>query len=428
DEAFGEIPRGPYRVVFLDAGCLGAGARRALSRIKKTDPLAEVVICSDGEAEKQGIDWILAGGSDILTMPLQAEAVRLVLQKAVASLRLRRETYLLEKKLEKKYVFQGIIGKSPALREALSLAGKVARHFSVLLICGETGTGKELVAAAVQRLSPRRQNKMVVCDSTAIPENLFESELFGHVRGAFTGAVRDKRGLFEEADGGILFLDEIGELPLPVQAKLLRVLETHEVRRLGATESRKVDVRIITATNRRLEELVGKREFREDLYHRLNKVVIQLPPLRERPEDILLLTRHFIDHFSRKFGKPVRGCSQRVQKLFAHHPWPGNVRELRNVIERAVILCDKDFIDLDNLPATHRDSPGIQWKRFSGRQTGRPTLKELEKDYISFLLEENRYNIRETARLLDINRSTLYEKLKEYGIQVKRLTGRPSLR
>jgi len=423
DEPLKEIRTGHYRVVFLDAGGLGGGTRRLLNAIKKADPLAEVVICADRETERKGIDWILAGGSDILSMPLQAEAARLVLQKAASSLRLRRETYLLEKKLEKKYVFQGIIGKSPTLREALSLAAKVAKHFSILLICGETGTGKELVAAAVHRLSPYRHRKMVVCDSTAIPENLFESELFGHVRGAFTGAVREKRGLFEEADGGILFLDEIGELPLQVQAKLLRVLETHEIRRLGSTECRKVDVRVITATNRRLDELVEGKEFRQDLFHRLNKVVIQLPPLRERPEDIILLTRFFVDLFSKRFGKPMRGCSQRVQKLFASHPWPGNVRELRNVIERAVILCDKDFIDLDNLPATHRDSPGIQWKRFSGRQTGRPTLKELEKDYISFLLEENKYNIRETARLLDINRSTLYEKLREYGIPIKRRSG-----
>ncbi len=416
----GEMQKGSFQVIFLDADDLGAGTRRLLGFIKKTDPLTEVVICANRATERLGIDWILAGGSDLLSKPLRDEAVRLVLQRTSAGLRLRRETYALERKLEKKYVFQGIIGKNPVLREALSLARKVAGHFSVLLLCGETGTGKELVAAAVHRLSPFAQKKIVVCDCTAIPEHLFESELFGHVRGAFTGAVRDKKGLFEEADGGILFLDEIGELPTTVQSKLLRVLETHEIRRLGSTESRRVDVRIITATNRKLEELILKKEFREDLFHRLNKVVIQLPPLRERTEDIILLVRHFIDHFNEKFDKSIRGCTQRVQKLFIHHPWPGNVRELKNIIERAVILCEKDFIDLDDLPASHRDSPGIQWKKFSGRQTGRPTLKALERDYIAFLLEENRFNIRETAILLDINRSTLYEKLREYGIAIKR--------
>jgi transcriptional regulator with PAS, ATPase and Fis domain len=285
------------------------------------------------------------------------------------------------------------------------------------LIAGETGTGKELVARAIHKLSSTKTKKLVVCDCVAIPENLFESELFGYSKGAFTGADRDKKGLFETANGGNIFLDEIGEIPVSVQAKLLRVLEHRQFRPLGSNETQSVKVRVIAATSKNLREGIKKGTFREDLFHRLNKVEIFLPPLRKRTEDIPLLVRHFVATNSRNLEKELKGISRQTQKLFQKYPWPGNVRELENVLESASILTKKNYIDIPDLPKylqEYHDSldkiPFIEREELS-------TLEDLEKDYIIHILKHTENNLRRAAKILDISRTTLYAKLKKYGIR-----------
>jgi transcriptional regulator with PAS, ATPase and Fis domain len=285
-----------------------------------------------------------------------------------------------------------------------------------VLITGETGTGKEMIARAIHRLSPREGKKLVICDCTAIPDNLFESELFGYAKGAFSGADKDKRGLFEEADKGVIFLDEIGEIPFTIQAKLLRVLETQQFRPLGSTEEKKIDVRIIAATNRDLREAIKKKQFREDLFHRLNKVEIHVPPLREKLEDIPLLVRHFLQKFNKKYDKEVKGVSREVQKLFLNYGWPGNIRELENVLESTLMVIAKDFIDVADLPKYLRESqssrriiPFISPEKLS-------TLENLEKEYISYLLRMTGNNLRQTAKVLGISRTTLYNKMSRFGL------------
>jgi len=303
--------------------------------------------------------------------------------------------------------------------EIFSLIQNIAQYFTSVLITGETGTGKELVARAIHKLSGTKNRKFIVCDCVAIPENLFESELFGYTKGAFTGADQDKRGLFETAHEGIIFLDEIGEIPLSIQAKLLRVLEHRQFRPLGSNEVRSVEVRVIAATSRNLREGIKKGDFREDLFHRLNKVEIPLQPLRKKPEDIPLLVRHFLNIFGKNLSKDIKGISRQVQKLFQKYPWPGNVRELENVLESASILTKKDYIDIADLPKycqEYYDSldqiPLIEREELS-------TLEDLEKDYIIHILKLAENNLRQAAKILDISRTTLYSKLRKYGIRQK---------
>ncbi|HSB35830.1 MAG TPA: sigma-54 dependent transcriptional regulator, partial [Thermoanaerobaculia bacterium] len=343
------------RVVLVDPGDSVAAGLVVLKKIKKADALVDVLIGGPPLGRDGVLDIIHAGATDYVPKPYERDILRDVLGRISRKSELRRETLHLEKKLERKYVFQGLVSRNPTMLEIFSLIENIAKYFSSALITGETGTGKEVVARAIHGLSPHGDRPLVVCDCASVPENLFESELFGYRKGAFTGADRDKPGLFEEADGGTIFLDEIAEIPVAVQAKLLRVLESREFRPLGASESATVDVRVLAATNRDLGERVRAGAFREDLFHRLNKVVIELPPLRERLEDIPLLVRHFLHGASRSFSKDVRGVSREVQKLFLKYGWPGNVRELANVLESAAMLCKKDFIDVANLPKYLRD-------------------------------------------------------------------------
>jgi transcriptional regulator with PAS, ATPase and Fis domain len=296
------------------------------------------------------------------------------------------------------------------------LIEKVAKHFTSVLITGETGTGKEMVARAIHKLSPNASCRLIICDCVSIPESLFESELFGYMKGAFTGADKNKKGLFEEANEGIIFLDEIGEIPPSIQAKLLRVLEQREFRPLGSTETKRVNVRVIAATSRNLREGIQEGTFREDLYHRLNKVEIHLPPLRERTEDIPLLARYFLNDYSKAFNKELKGVSQKVQKLFLKYEWPGNVRELENVLERAAMLAKSHFIDISDLPQYLQDSlPSLTKIPFMSKEH-LSTLDELEKEYIIYLLNLVGNNLKKTAKILNISRTTLYNKLKKYDI------------
>jgi DNA-binding NtrC family response regulator len=416
EDIFAFIRDNQIRVSILDLEKAGKDAQALLGKIKKFDPLIDVIIVGRPLAADRVLDWIHQGATDYLARPLELGTVEQVLEKICEKRSLRRETYLLEKKLEKKYNFQGMVSKNLYMQEIFGLTEKISRHFHSVLITGETGTGKEMIARAIHRLSPREGKKLVICDCTAIPDNLFESELFGYAKGAFSGADKDKRGLFEEADKGVIFLDEIGEIPFTIQAKLLRVLETQQFRPLGSTEEKKIDVRIIAATNRDLREAIKKKQFREDLFHRLNKVEIHVPPLREKLEDIPLLVRHFLQKFNKKYDKEVKGVSREVQKLFLNYGWPGNIRELENVLESTLMVIAKDFIDVADLPKYLRESqssrriiPFISPEKLS-------TLENLEKEYISYLLRMTGNNLRQTAKVLGISRTTLYNKMSRFGL------------
>jgi DNA-binding NtrC family response regulator len=413
------LKKNAIHIVFID---LDFGKRQKkgmelIAKIKTFDNMIDVLILGKPIPEEHVVEWIGRGATDYLSEPLQLETLEHILVTISRKRKLRKDTLGLEQKLEKKYCYQGIIGKSPYMLEIFSLIQNIARYFTSVLITGETGTGKELIARAVHKLSDTKNRKFIVSDCAAIPESLFESELFGYTRGAFTGADRDKKGLFETADQGIIFLDEIGEIPLSIQSKLLRVLEHRQFRPLGSNETRTVDVRVIAATSKNLREEIKKTTFREDLFHRLNKVEISLPPLRNRNEDIPLLVRHFLALNKKNLSKDVNGITRQAQKLFLQYPWPGNVRELENVLESASILTKKSYIDIPDLPPylqEYHDSlgkmPFIERKELS-------TLEDLEKDYIIHVLNLTENNLRKAAKILDISRTTLYSKLKKYGIR-----------
>ncbi len=307
--------------------------------------------------------------------------------------------------------FEGLVGAAPAMRELFDFVIRLAPYPTTALIIGESGTGKELVAHAIHRLSPRSQRPLVVCNCTTLAPSLIETELFGHVRGAFTGADRDRKGLFEAAHGGTLFLDEIGDLPLSAQAKLLRVLEAREIRRVGATEATPVDVRVVAATNRDLAGLVACGEFRDDLYYRLNVGTVLLPPLRERLRDLEPLVRHFIIRCNHRLGRGVTGISPDALQLLERHPWPGNVRELANVIERAIVAATGNLILREHLPPLFRQAGGE-----THAAPAPLTLEAAERDQILKALDAAGGKRIAAARMLGLSRRTLYRKLDRHGI------------
>ena len=404
------------RIVLVDSGEVHQEAESLLKKLKHFDSLIDIVIMGQGLDSEAVLSWIRLGATDCIALPLEPATISEVLTRISEKRTLRRETFQLEKKLEKKYVFQGIVSRNPTMLEVFGLIENIAKHFTSVLITGETGTGKEMVARALHATGPYREKNLVICDCASIPESLFESELFGYRKGAFTGADRDKRGLFEEADNGLIFLDEIAEIPIAVQAKLLRVLENHQFRPLGANENMSIDVRVIAATNRDLDDAIRNGTFREDLFHRLNRVEIHLPPLRERLEDIPLLVRHFVQTHSKSHSKSVRGVSRDVQKIFLRYGWPGNVRELENVLESASMMCKKDFIDVPDLPKHLRDFKAPEGGLSFLRKESLSTLDSLEKEYITYLLKVTKNNLRRTAKILGISRTTLYNKMAKFKL------------
>ena len=390
-----------------------------LEKIKNFDPQIDIILIGESIPASEMISAIKNGAFDYLVRPANAEKLTEILLRIKSKVDLRKETYHLESKLAEKYVFEEMAGKSPGMLEVFALIEKVAKYPSSILITGETGTGKEMVSRAIHNLSGRRENKLVPCDCTAIPETLFESELFGYVKGAFTGALVAKGGLFKEAHLGTVFLDEIGEIPLTFQTKLLRVLEERQFRPLGSNAIVHVDVRVISATSRDLRENIKQRNFREDLFHRINIVEIHIPALRERKEDIPLLCRCFLDKYNRKFNKQIKGISQRAQKNFLHHPWPGNVRELENLIERAVMLCQDKFIDHKDLPEGFiKDALGMEKTDDLPYPFLNLPLMEMEKRHILETLKATNENKQKAARILGLTRQALYRKLKKLNIPI----------
>jgi DNA-binding NtrC family response regulator len=410
------IKANDIRIALLDSEDPPAADLERLKNLKKFDPRLTVIVAGPRAPADELLDWIREGASDVLFRPIDIATLADVLQRTIDRCLLRRETFLLERRLEKKYVFHGMVSRNPAMFEIFGRIGSIAKLFTSVLITGETGTGKDLVARAIHGLSDVRKKRLVVCDCASIPETLFESELFGYVRGAFTGADRTKRGMFEEAQGGTIFLDEIGEIPPPVQAKLLRVLENRQFRPLGSNEVRQADVRVIAATNRDLGQSIKAGIFREDLLHRLNRVAIHLPPLRERIEDVPLLIRHFLEILNRAYGKNLKGVSRDVQTLFHRLSWPGNVRELENALQSAAMVTKKDFIDLGDLQKNLREAAVAPRRTPVAFGEGLATLDDVEKDYIAYVLKAAGHNLKKTAGILGISRTTLYNKLAKYGL------------
>ncbi len=379
-----------------------------IKEIKAKYPVVEMILLTaygnipDGiQAMKNGaFDYIVKGDDNNKVLPL--------LSKATEQVKLRKRILQLESVTGKKYTFDSIIGTSKAILSAIALAKKVAPSEATVLLLGETGTGKEVFAQAIHNGSSRKGKTFLALNCSAFSKELLESEIFGHVAGAFTSAVRDKKGLLEEADGGTLFLDEIGEMPADLQSKLLRVLETSEFIKVGDTKTVKVNVRFIAATNRNLKEEVNAGKFREDLYYRLNVFAIELPPLRDRKNDIEPLAYYYVSQFAAKTGKPVKGISRDAVQLLLQHRWKGNIRELKNIIERAVILEDGKDITTNSLPFDILSAADSNAYPFD--------LASVEKLHIQKVLQHTNGNKTETARLLNIGLTTLYRKMEEYTI------------
>lgn len=412
EDIFASVKDKEIKIILLDFVREEIQDTELIKGIKSFDPLVEIISIGEPVSSFKIGELINLGISEYINRPLKIDEVQSALERIENKKTLRKDTFLLEQELNRKYVFHGMVGKNPFMLETFALIEKIARYPVNVFISGSTGTGKEMVAKAIHELSQRNKKKFVVCDCTTIPENLFESELFGYVKGAFTGADKMKKGLFEEAEQGTIFLDEIGDLPFPVQAKLLRVLEEKHFRRLGSTELISLDIRIVSASNRDLKLGIKNRTFREDLYHRLHVVDINLRALKDRKEDIPLLSRHFLDNCKKKFNKDTRGMSQRVQKILLSHDWPGNVRELENVIEHSVALCQKSFIDIEDLPKYLQKLSIVEESSVS--EVGNlSTLEDMEKEYIAKVMKSVGGNINQSAQILGISRYTLYRKLKK---------------
>jgi DNA-binding NtrC family response regulator len=394
-----------------------------LERIMEFDPSTEVILMTAHYSTESAVEAIKKGASDYLNKPISIAALRERVGKLVAEARKQQRSRQLEGELLASSEFEGIIGRSPVMCEMFPQIRRVAPHYRTVLITGETGTGKDLVAQAFHRLSPVSAGRYVVLNCSAVVETLFESELFGHVKGAFTGATNDKAGLFEHAHGGTLFLDEIGDMPLATQAKLLRVLQNQEVQRVGSLTPRKLDVRVIAATNHNLRAAVAEKRFREDLYYRLSMVEIQVPRLAERKEDLPLLERYFIARFAAQYKKDIRGLNHRAQARLSLHNWPGNVRELENVLGHASMMTMGDTIDLQDLPAYLRSPVGQEQSRQPlAPATEVGTLAEQERQLIVRALETAGGNQSEAARILRIGRDALRYKLKKHNLETHIVT------
>jgi len=382
-----------------------------MKKAKEILPDIQVIIITAYASVPTAIKAIKEGAYDYIEKPICPERVESVLDRLIDLKGLIEENISLRQKLEDKYNFENIIAKSPQMQRVIEVIKIVAKSNATILITGPSGTGKELVARAIHTQSPSRDKPFVAVSCAALPENLLESELFGHEKGSFTGAYTQKKGKFELADQGTFFLDEIGEISANTQAHLLRVLEEKTLSRVGGNEEIKVDVRIISATNKDLKKAVANGEFREDLYYRLNVVNIELPPLKERPEDIPLLAEHFLDKSAHDNKKDVTGFSPSAMEFLLRYDWPGNVRELKNAIERAVILAKNSLIELDDLPE--------QGLSFIHSSSLGKSLKDMEKNHIIDVLNTTKGNYSKAASILGITRMTLYNKVKEYNLDVK---------
>jgi DNA-binding NtrC family response regulator len=380
--------------------------------LREEQPDTPVVIITGKGTIDAAVEAVREGVFDFVEKPLDPARLKVILTRALETKETLHEMQVLRRRLGQMDAGVGLVGSSPPMRRAMELMEKVAPSKASVVITGQSGTGKEMVARAIHQLSPRRDKPFIAINCSAIPATLMESELFGHERGAFTGADQRRLGCWELADGGTLFLDEVGEIPIELQAKFLRVLEEERLRRLGGKSEITVDVRVISATNRDLKEEIKGQRFREDLFFRLNVFHINLAPLKERREDIPVLVQHFIEKFSKEGGKKLQGVSPTAMKLLCDYAWPGNIRELRNTLERAVILCGSELIEPEHLPAELASGGGES--AYLKLPYGLP-LREIEKEYILATLHRLQNNKARTAQALGISEKTLYNKLYRYS-------------
>jgi len=407
-------------LVVLDVKMPGMDGLEVLRKLRTFDPTLPVVVVSGHGTIATAREAIDAGAEDFLEKPLSSLRVLVTIGNALKQLELGRENRELKLSLESRHE---MIGESPLVHKVLDSVGRAAPTSATVLLLGESGVGKELVARAIHGNSPRSGQRFVQVNCAAIPEELIESELFGHEKGSFTGASEKQTGKFEQADGGTIFLDEVGDMSQKTQAKVLRVLQEHEVERLGSARTIKVDVRVIAATNKSLEEAIGRGEFREDLYFRLNVIPIIVPPLRDRSEDVPLLVRHFVKQLSAEHNLRPKEFDTRALEALQRHRWRGNIRELRNTVERVLVMSPGDVVGVEDLP---RDA----WRQVAtgGSDTGQPRAAEglatlrafkdaAERDFLVRKLRENGWNISKTAEVIDTPRSNLYKKLEQYQIK-----------
>ncbi|MBJ6723246.1 sigma-54-dependent transcriptional regulator [Geomesophilobacter sediminis] len=409
-----------FNIVITDLFLPDRNGIDILTQVKQSAPGTEVIMITGHASAETAVKAMKEGAFDYITKPLNIDELRIIVDKAVEKVALRSENIYLKKQLRDKYEFANIIGNSQPMQQLFSRMKKIIKTDSTVLILGESGTGKELVAKAIHFNGPRREKPFIAVNCSAIPENLLESELFGHTKGAFTGAVKEKMGKFEAANQGTIFLDEIGTLPMHLQTKLLRVLQEQEVERVGSNRPIKLDVRVVSATNVNLEEEVLRGNFREDLFYRLNVIPVVIPPLRERIDDILPLTKHFLEKNCRAMQRPMMHLDKEALEALEAYPWNGNVRELENIMERIVALTDGDVITLHDLPSNIE-------KNFQERG-GAPTnvtpngvdmvaaISEIERRMINDALQLSGGVKARAAAMLSINRTTLVEKMRRLGI------------
>jgi DNA-binding NtrC family response regulator len=406
---------GRCRLVLADAHMPAMDGYEFLDRALRCDPGVHVIVMTGDYTLESALEAIRRGASDFLPKPIDPMRLKRTLDEVATVYDQRRRVRVLEEQLLKDLEFHGIVGKSPAMLEVIDFARKVARHYTNVLIVGPTGTGKELVAQAIHNISPVSQQRLVVCNCSALVDTLLESQRFGHMRGAFTGATDTRPGLLEYANGGTVFLDEVGETSLLMQAKLLRVIQNREIQRVGSPAVKQVDVRLIAATNRDLRAEVLAGRFREDLFYRLSSIQIRIPSLAERLEDIPLLMHFFLKKYNEAYGKSISGLTRRAQAVLLQHAWPGNVREIENVISSACITAMGDFIDLADLPEhlQHRGprtAQGDDWRPLS--------LEEVRMVHIQKVLSMCQGNRLRAAQILGIGRTSLYRYLKRDGLYV----------
>ncbi len=400
------------QVVLTDFHMPGVNGLQVCERVVANRPDIPVVVMTAFGSMETAIEAIRAGAWDFVTKPIEMELLAVVIDRAVRHHNLQEEVRRLSNKPEPADRFEGLIGSSPVLQKLFDQIRKIAPITANVLITGESGTGKELVAQAIHRHSDRKDGPFVGINCAAIPENLMESELFGHAKGAFTDARTERKGLFQQAQGGTLFLDEIGDFPLSLQAKLLRAMEQRTVRPVGSDKEVSFDARILTATNRDLDVAVEEGRYREDFYFRINVIQLDLPPLRSRGNDVLLIARSLLQVFARQMGKNVTDFQTSVAERFLNYDWPGNVRELRNVLERAVALTEFEKLIVDDLPEKIRDYRQSTFRIDTSNPAELQTLEAVEQQYIQRVLKSVLGNRTEAARILGVDRKTLYRRLK----------------
>ena len=440
EQGLARLAERPFDLLLLDVNLPGRNGLELLKDVRQRDPNVAVVMITAYGSIDMARAAFKNGAQDYITKPWSNDELLAVLAGAIEGRRLREENVQLKRALKQRYNFPNIIGKSDRMLRVLDLVAQVAPSRSTVLINGESGTGKELIAKAVHSASTRAERPFVAVNSGAIPVDLLESQLFGHVKGAFTSAVATKKGLFEVADGGTIFFDEISTIGPETQAKLLRVIQEREFMRLGGTEVIKVDVRLIAASNLELGALVKEGRFREDLYHRLNVIAVTLPPLRDRKEDIPLLVDHAMRRYCEENGKGARRFSASAMKVLMDYDWPGNVRELENVVERAVVLSSSDVMDVDLLPDNLRSKEIVKGVRLqlsellpaSASSPDKPApslfdmVEEVERHIILDMLERTNWNQTEAAERFRVPLSTLNQKIKRLGIETRRRSNRTS--